>query len=474
LLGLANIDDDVPVESTYYEFRKLLGIHQEQTGEDLLKVTFQQITTRQVTYYEVSGKKIRLDSKLINSNIAKSNRLSLITEVLRKHLQDISDSDLQENFKGNTLQILVDLKKQSTSNFTYPLTSPEKKTMLVTLGGIIQKLLKLKLGSGASFGLLERVYQEQYEELSGDNEDENPDKKTTVPNNVIPKKPKQIPSSSLQSAHDPQATYRTKGQGASKQNVSGYHVNITESCTPDDGLNLILDVQTVTANVCEDQFLLDAIAQSEQVLRQENRGTASQNKIEEVITDGGYDSVTNRESMLQQDQPIWSIAKMKGAKHIYEITKDDQQNIKVSNKKSGRELEINYSEKANKYVIKNENGTKRYMTKQAIENYINHQEITSQVNEESYNLRASVESTIHQSFHRLKKRNKVVYRGLIKCHWYAISRAFWVNLVRIVAKMAGKQLQLMILALQSIIIHHKTIKWTEFHIMKNNTLVYSK
>ncbi|MFT6809144.1 MAG: hypothetical protein ACJA01_002376, partial [Saprospiraceae bacterium] len=69
-----------------------------------------------------------------------------------------------------------------------------------------------------------------------------------------------------------------------------------------------------------------------------------------------------------------------------------------------------------------------------IENYLKRQEIESQADTSSYNLRANVESTIHQCFHRLKKRNKIVYRRQIKCQWYLISRALWVNMTRIVGK----------------------------------------
>jgi hypothetical protein len=35
-LGLANLNDQVPAESTYYLFRKRVYQHRETTGEDLL------------------------------------------------------------------------------------------------------------------------------------------------------------------------------------------------------------------------------------------------------------------------------------------------------------------------------------------------------------------------------------------------------------------------------------------------------
>ncbi len=53
--------------------------------------------------------------------------------------------------------------------------------------------------------------------------------------------------------HDPEAAYRSKGEGVNKQIVSGYHANITESCDPSDEVNLILDVEVVPANICENE-----------------------------------------------------------------------------------------------------------------------------------------------------------------------------------------------------------------------------
>lgn len=449
-LGLVNLNDDIPVESTYYEFRKLLGEHQKKGKGDLLKETFQSITSKQVSLHKVSGRKIRMDSKLINSNIAKSNRLQLIVESLRKYIQKIDFSGLETRYDKESYELLLKLKTCSASNITYPLNGDEKKSLLLKVGILIRALLAENKGSEQTYyQILKRVYEEQYEEIvveSNENENENEVNGNKKEKLIVPRKPKDIPSSSVQSIHDPEAAYRSKGKGASKQTVSGYHVNITESCSPEDELNLILDVETVKANVCEDQFLVETIKESTKVLEQGN----AESKIEETITDGGYDSIANRKAMLAENQPRWSIAKMKGGRHIFNILKNESGNIEVFDKKSGQQLAVLFSEKLKKYIIIKESGARRYMTIEMVENYINHQSIVSQVNEESYNLRASVESTIHQSFHRLKKRNKIVYRGQLKCHWYALSRAFWVNLVRIVdkrTKKAEKAIQIWILIL---------------------------
>lgn len=428
-LGLYNMDDDVPTESTYYEFRKLLGQYYEQHNQDLIKETFLKITTQQVAMHGVSGKKIRLDSKLINSNIAKSNRLYLIVEAVRKYISGIHLSEIENHMDAPSYKLLESLQSKSTSNITYPLNGQEKKKMLVTMGQIIRILLELGKGiKGEYYSLLKRIYEEQYEQKSNDN---NGDDSTRSNQEVVPKRAKDIPSSSVQSIHDPDAAYRTKGDGASKQTVSGYHSNVTESCDPDEDVHLILDVEVVKANVSEDAFLIKSVDTSEQII---HNAHGKEQNIEEVITDGGYDSIANREEMLKEDRPQWSVAKMKGRKRVYQMDKDDKGKLVVCDSTSGEQLDVHYSQRSEKYVIQSPNGQKRYMTKKQIDNYIQHQQIEDQVNEESYNLRATVESTIHQNYHRLKKRNKIVYRGLIKCQWYAISRAFWVNIVRITKK----------------------------------------
>ena len=57
-----------------------------------------------------------------------------------------------------------------------------------------------------------------------------------------------------------------KGKGENKQTVSGYHANITETCTEGNEIDLIVDAQVVPANVTEDEFLIESINHSSEVL----------------------------------------------------------------------------------------------------------------------------------------------------------------------------------------------------------------
>lgn len=454
-LGIHNINEDVPAESTYYEFRKAVLEHKEESGEDLIDTSFNKITSKQAIHHGISGKKIRLDSKLINSNIARSSRLDLIVEAVRKYISVITIEDLREEIGQSNYEILNHLKGQSTSNFTYSLTPDDKKSMLIKMGGLIHNLLKKFEGDGSkNYQVLRQVYEQQYKaECTGENNESEGgiDKSGTSGKSIVPKSPHEIRSDSIQSIHDPEASYRTKGTGAGKQTVSGYHTNITETCDEQGGLNLITNVQTQGANISEDKFLTESIDSTEQLL---NPTQSNEKAIEEVITDGGYDSKSNREEMLKHERPQWSIAKMKGRRHKYTMNYNEQGCLEVCDNNTNEQLEVHFSTKANKYVIKQNGKSNRYFTKEEINIYIQHQTVQSQVNTKSYNLRANVESTIHQVFHRLKKRNKTVYRGIIKSHWYALSRAFWVNMVRITAKEAKIAAIFIFLALVSLMRQH--------------------
>ena len=82
-LGLMSLEDAVPVASTYYLFRHNLVKYSKEHGVDLYKKCQEQITASQILEFNVSGKQVRMDSKLLGSNIAWLSRYELIHETLR-------------------------------------------------------------------------------------------------------------------------------------------------------------------------------------------------------------------------------------------------------------------------------------------------------------------------------------------------------------------------------------------------------
>ena len=77
-LGLFNLNDEIPADSTYYLFRKHIHQYNREHHEDLLQKTFDLVTQGQIKDFEVNGKSIRMDSKLIGSNIAYFSNASVI------------------------------------------------------------------------------------------------------------------------------------------------------------------------------------------------------------------------------------------------------------------------------------------------------------------------------------------------------------------------------------------------------------
>ena len=433
-LGLDVVGEDVPTEATYYAFRKLVQNYETSTGIDLINESFRDITAQQICVHNVSGEKIRMDSKLINSNIALNTRLELILESVRKFVKGIEFLEIiKPHLSEQDYGLLKELKQKSATNIIYRLNKSEQEDLIERLGFIIKQLLEY-YPAELLHAILKRIYEEQYERGSNDaGIDENDD--TGRPKL---KPSKEVSSGSVQSIHDPDAAYRKKGYGNNTQKVSGFHANVTETCDQENTINLILDIEVEAANISEDKFLISSIQSSEEVLcNAEEDCTQDSPIIQQATTDGGYDSNANRKHMNQEEMPQWNMGKTKGKKRRIKFYYDEKGELRAIDLQTDTECEVYYSEKLDKYVViyPDEKKTRRYFTKEQIQQYFIVQQMQESQTPEDINLRANVESTIHHMFHRLLKRNKIKYRGLFKCKMYVTSRALWVNFVRIQSKM---------------------------------------
>ena len=464
-LGIANMDSTPPVASTYYKFRSMLAQYQIDTGKDLIEQTFDQVSAQQIKELDISGQKIRMDSKLIQSNIARQNRVQLVVEALRVGIKHIDISDLLSHVSETQRELLTQLQDKSTSNVTYPLDKQSKATMLEDVGLIIYTMIQLDMLQPDS--TLYRLYEQQYEQVDVVDDNDDSDDQAT---RIQPRDSKTIKSDTIQSVHDQQASYRKKGKGEHVQIVKGYHSNITETCGEAGQPNLITNVITTPAHVSESDYLQEAIARSEEKL-------PADKAIEEVITDGGYDSIDNRQAMSQASGMSWKMHKLKGGRRAYDIYRDDSGALIVKDRKTKEQLTVTWSEKVEKYRVQNSNGTYRYFTKDQIASYLQSLEFLQNSTDDDYNLRSSVESTIHEVFHRIGRRQKIRYRGLIKCQWYVLSRALAVNLNRIGRNIAEKQSKWPIFIFTALMSHlstYVTILFTPRHRPANTIILYAR
>lgn len=135
-LGLVNINATVPTESTYYLFRKRLYDYELESGEDLLSQTFAKITGDQIREFQVNGREIRMDSKLIGSNIAYFSRYELIHHSLVRYCRTL-DSKLLSRLTAEDRECLASYLEENPGKVVYENSREEIQVRLRAIGSMI-------------------------------------------------------------------------------------------------------------------------------------------------------------------------------------------------------------------------------------------------------------------------------------------------------------------------------------------------
>ena len=400
-LGLFNLSDSIPSPSTYYLFRKHIVEWEKAGNGNLLEKVFAQVTHDQALDFIISGKCIRMDSKLIGSNIAWYSRYELVHETLRQSLEsiDIEHIPLTETDR----QMLQDINSETGEKVSYRSSKEELSTKMEQLGGVIYKLLKAV--EEPCLQILRRVFSEQYK----------------IEASHIQVRPKaEISASSVQSPHDTDCTYRNKDGNQ----VKGYSVNVTETC--DEGnLNLITDVQVDIVSTADNAFLQTAITRTQEIVPE---------TIETVITDGAYHSTDNQE-FCKESKIEHILGAIQGKTSRFDLFMDKNNNLIVTDKLTNTPIEARKIISRNtsgqeKWVIKYDGNKTRYFDQKQIAICQLRKQIAS-IPQSVLNRRNNVEATIFQlGYHYSNDKSR--YRGLIKHKMWANIRCLWVNFVRIV------------------------------------------
>ena len=407
-LGLFNINDSVPTESTYYLFRKRLHEHARHKGEDLLQKTFADITQQQIKEFNVNGRSIRMDSKLIGSNSAYFSRYEIIHQVLVALYKSLSKAQCQR-LSAEQLKELKALTEEEPGKTIYRSTREEITSRMQVLGLLIYKLLSLfRDQHNEAYTLLERVFHEQYKVADP--------KDSTKEQAVLLRPREEIKADSLQSPHDPDSAFRRKQD----QQIKGYNVNLTETIN-DDGLNLITGIIVEKAHVSDVDFLKPAIEESMQVTDQ---------PVDKVYVDGGYQSPEHDALCADIDIVYTGI---QGAAGRYDLQLGPDGLI-VTDTRTGERHKARLAKKIktskeDRWCIDTEQG-RLYFSQQAIRAAHLRRQLGQRLKEEVHK-RNNVEATIFQLVYHLRN-NKSKYRGLIKQKIWAIFRSLWINLVRII------------------------------------------
>jgi hypothetical protein len=253
---------------TLYNFRRRLSSHMQETGENLVEQAFEQLTDQQLEVLNLSTKKLRMDSTLIASNIREMSRLQLLVEVVQRVHRILNASDQQRYAEA-----FAPYLKGSSGQYLYHLKGEEGTVHIERIGRLLQQLVEELAGSYAEdpvYQMLKRVFAEHF---------------VVEAETLRRKQGQELSSSSLQSPDDGEASYRRKGN----QEHVGYTANVTETCDPDNELQLIVKVQVEPNNTEDAAMLVEALPALKARL-----------EVDELWSDGGFGSPQVDETMRKE------------------------------------------------------------------------------------------------------------------------------------------------------------------------------
>jgi hypothetical protein len=405
-LGLLNMDDPLPVPSTYYLLRKHMVRWENEGNGNLFEQVFASVTKSQSTDFQVSGKSIRMDSKLMGSNIAWYSRYELIHETLRIAYRSLKGHVNSLSLSASELSLLDAVSGESGDQVSYRSSKSEIESKLSELGMVIYKIIRqTEAYQTEAICTLRRVFHEQY--LQSDDV-------------VHPRSKAEISAKSVQSPYDTECHYRQKDD----QKIKGYSYNVAETCDTGNKLNLITHVLVDTASAADCDFLQPAIEATQEVVTE---------KVATTNADGAYHSAENQDYCKENNIDL-VLGAIQGKPSRYDLSTDENGELVVTDLQTNtvvpsHKVKSHKKETEPKWAIHNDKNKKRYFTQKQIDTCSLRKQIADRTPEE-LNVRNNVEATIFQlAYHYSNAKSR--YRGLIKQKMWANARCLWVNFVRI-------------------------------------------
>jgi hypothetical protein len=268
-LGLWRLGEGEFDIRTLYYFRERLSRYMQETGINLVSQAFEQMTDEQITAFRLNTGMQRMDSTQVASNIHTAGRLQLLVSILQRVHRMLTEED-----KAHYSDVFAPYIQGHAGQYVYHLKGQDTSEHLQKIGELMQRLVtELQPGyaQDLEYQKLERVFGEHYRV-------EEKALKTKVG--------QELSASSLQSPDDLEATYRQKGQ----REYIGYVANITETCDPENPLQLITQVQVAPNHTEDADLLVEALPNLQ-----------ARTDLETLYTDGGYGSA-DVDQALQDNQ----------------------------------------------------------------------------------------------------------------------------------------------------------------------------
>lgn len=260
-LGVEPADAHV-CERTFYYFRDKLAENERSHG------VFEQLTKALMEADGLSSVRQRLDSTHVISNIKLLSRLGLFTETVTHFLRELRKEAPEKLAKldGSYAKRYLDREgyfadaKREQAQRRMPLVAQDLYALVRAFedDDVVR--------ASSSYGLLVRLLSEQCNVVPTADVEAPP---------VTLKEPEEISGGSLQSPHDPDATYGHKGKG--------YETQLAETCVEENPYQVITAVEITDANGSDQHATVPIVEDLAQ------RGIAP----EVLLADTGYGSGEN-------------------------------------------------------------------------------------------------------------------------------------------------------------------------------------
>ena len=257
-VGNRRLGERPMAERTLYNFRERVYKYsfEHPESDDILFGQFEKLTSNFADEAEIKMTEQRVDTTMFMSNIKKAGRISLAYDVLNQAIKAIPEDKRSDKL----LEVLEPGFKTDTLYRSKGEARESRLTLLLNLckeaSGILNDLAD---ADEAAKRILNRFIEEQTVQSQD--------------GTVKAKNKHDIEATSLQSAFDEDATYRSKaGKGQ-----SGYVLEIAETCNKENDFQLITDYR-VEQNVVSDT----------EIIKNRIERIATQTGCEKMYADGGF------------------------------------------------------------------------------------------------------------------------------------------------------------------------------------------
>ncbi len=420
-LGLDTFTETPFCQATFFNFQNRLLNHFTRTGQNLIEQVFDSLTADQLKSLKIKTSIQRTDSFMAMSNIRSYSRTQLLIEMLIRLHRNLTESD-----KAKFDSILAPYTKQTSGKFIYNLDRsciPCEQEKLAKIYHSLYSALKPDYAETEVFRIFERVYTEHFT-VSDENISVTPDSK--------------LDGNILQSPDDLDATYRKKRS----QKCHGQSVNITETCHPDNDVNLLTDVAVYSNNTDDSEILndrLDGIVQKTP-------------DVNELHTDGAYGSESNDAKLDSNDiTHVQTAVRGRTSKVPIEIDEiSDGQYVvtcphqSVSSQKTKRRFKACFVDKiCSTCSLRETCPTQKRKTHRMY--YFTHSDHLRSRRHRNINLvpethrclRPNVEATVKEFYKPFNHKGKLRVRGLFKTMIFSHAMAVAVNFGRVYRYLGG-------------------------------------